>query len=66
VYPPSYAPATQFAPAEEIFDRIEKHMRELQQRLERLEGLQEKMLERLSDELKKAKSIEQENKQQKV
>jgi len=63
---PSYSPATQFAPAEEIFEKIEKQMIEMQQRLEKLEKLQEKVLEQLSDELKKAKSVEQENKQQKV
>jgi len=62
----SYPKAPQFVPGEQILDRIEKHMRELQQRLEKLEKLQEKMLEQLSDELKKAKSVDQENKQQKV
>jgi len=51
--PPSYTPASQFGPGEQILDRIEKHMRELQQRLEKLEKLQEKVLEQLSDELKK-------------
>jgi len=63
---PSYSPATQFGPAEEIFEKIEKQMIEMQQRLEKLEKLQEKVLEQLSDELKKAKSVEQENRQQKV
>jgi len=64
--PPSYTPASQFGPGEQILDRIEKHMRELQQRLEKLEKLQEKVLEQLSDELKKAKSIDQGRKEQKV
>ncbi|MFQ6035180.1 MAG: S1C family serine protease [Sedimentisphaerales bacterium] len=63
---PSYTPASQFGPGEEILDRIEKHMRELQQRLENLEKLQEKMLQQLSDELKKAKSMDQGRKEQKV
>ena len=60
--PPSYPTATQFGPGEEIFDRIEKHMRELQQRLEKLEKLQEKMLERLTDEPEKQESQDKENK----
>ena len=49
---PSYPPATQFGPGEQILNKIEKQMIEMQQRLEKMEKLQEKMLERLSDELK--------------
>lgn len=49
---PSYPPATQFGPGEEIFEKIEKQMIEIQQRLEKLEKLQDKVLEQLSDELK--------------
>jgi len=64
--PPNYTPAARFGPGEEIFDRIEKHMQELQQRLEKLEKLQEKVLEQLSDELKKAESTDQGTKEQKV
>jgi membrane-associated protease RseP (regulator of RpoE activity) len=49
---PSYPPATRFAPGEQILNKIEKQIIEMQQRLEKMEKLQEKMLEQLSDELK--------------
>jgi hypothetical protein len=53
-------PTPQFDPGQEMFDRIEKQMRKLQERLEALEKRHGETFDRFSDESDKEKSEKQE------
>jgi hypothetical protein len=57
---PFNRPVPPFGPDDEMFDRIEKQMREFQNRLGKLEEQQKNFIERFSDKLEKQKSQEPE------
>ena len=61
---PRYRPAPPFGPGEDMFDKIEKQMRELRGRLEELEKRHREMRERFSDEQNRKESKEQQKKEE--
>jgi hypothetical protein len=69
LYPHSYSPPA-FGPGDQVFDKIQKQMRELQQRLEKLEKRHKEMPDRSPEELdeqepqEQKKSIQPERKEQ--